>query len=128
MITAAPCTTSQKTESAADANVLTCAIPAQAGSYRVRFVMSVSAANAATLGWTVTWTDSNGNTQNSPNMSLFQAGTAAPALTYTTSTAGNYYGYADIDVNSAGVSPVVKLTFSGTSFTAKVSATVERII
>jgi hypothetical protein len=59
---------------------------------------------------------------------LLKSGTAAPALTFTSSAAGNYYGYADIDVNSAGTNIVVKLTFGGTSFTAKVSATVERII
>lgn len=123
-----PCNTSQKTETAADANLLTCAIPAQAGSYRVRFVLSLSAANAATLGWTATWTDSNGNAQTPTNLSLFQEGTGTPATTFVTSAAGNYYGYADVDVNNAGTSVVVKLTFSGTSFTGKASATVERII
>jgi hypothetical protein len=123
-----PCSTSQKTETAADASLLTCPILAQAGSYRIRFVMSVSAANAATLGWTATWIDSNGNAQIPTNLALTQSGVAAPALTFTTSVAGDYYGYADIDVNNAGTSPVVKLTFTGTSFTAKVSATVERII
>lgn len=122
------CSTSQKTESAADANVLTCVIPAIIGSYRLRFVMSVSAANAATLGWTATWTDSNGAAQTPANLALFQSGVAAPALTFTTSAAGNYYGDAQIDVSNAGTSPVIKLTFSGTSFTAKVSASVERLI
>ena len=82
--------------------------------------------SAATLGWTATWTDSNGNAQTPTNLSLVQSGTAAPALTFTTS-AGNYYGDAIIDVNNAGANIVMKLTFSGTSFTAKVSATVERL-
>jgi len=120
--------TSQKSGTGADTNVLTVTPPANAGSYRIRFVMSVSAASAATLGWTATWTDSNGNAQTPTNLALTQSGTAAPALTFTTSAAGNYYGYADIDVNNAGTNIVVKLTFSGTSFTAKVSATVERVI
>lgn len=120
--------TSQKTESAADTNVLTFTPPATVGSYRIRFVMSVSAANAATLGWTATWTDSNGNAQTPTNLALTQSGAAAPALTFTTSAAGNYYGYADIDTNNAATAIVVKLTFAGTSFTAKVSATIERVI
>jgi len=123
-----PCVTSEKSENAADTNVLTCRPAAAAGSYRIRFVMSVSSANAAMLGWTATWTDSNGNTQTPTNLALFQSGTAAPALTFTTSAAGNYYGYTDIDVSDAGTAIVIKLTFSGTSFTAMVSATVERII
>lgn len=122
------CSTSQKAESGADSNVITCTPLSAAGSYRIRFVMSVSAANTATLGWTATWTDSSGNAQTPTNLALFQSGTAAPALTFTTSAAGNYYGYADIDTNAAGANIVIKLTFSGTSFTAKVSATVERVI
>ena len=120
--------TSQKSETGADANVLTFTPPAVAGSYRVRFVMSVSAANTATLGWTITYTDSNGNAQTPTNLALFQVGTATPALTFTTSAAGNYHGEADIDINNAAVNIVVKLTFSGTSFTAKGSATIERIV
>lgn len=50
------------------------------------------------------------------------------SLTFTTSAAGNYYGYADVDVNGAGADIVVKLTFSGTSFAAKISASVEKLI
>lgn len=122
------CNTSQKAETAADANVLTCAPPAVAGSYRIRVALSLSAASAATVGWTATWTDSNGNAQAPANLSLLQSGTAAPALTFTTSAAGNYYGDAQIDINNAATSIVIKLTFAGTSFTGKVSATIERII
>jgi hypothetical protein len=123
-----PCATSQKTETGADSNVLTCVIPGTAGSYRIRFVLSLSAASSATLGWTATWTDSNGNAQTPTNLSLFQSGTAAPGLTFTTSSAGNYYGQADIDVNNSATSIVVKLTFSGSSFAGKASASIERII
>ncbi len=119
--------TSQKAESAADANVLTFTPPNALASYRLRFVMSVSAANAATLGWTATWKDSNGNAQAPANLALFQAGAAPSALTFTTSVAGDYYGQIDIDVNSA-TNIVIQLTFTGTSFAAKVSATIERII
>jgi hypothetical protein len=121
------CTASQVTETGA-ATVLTCTPPGIAGSYRLRVVISVSAANAATIGWTATWTDSKGNAQTPASLSLFQSGTAAPALTFTTSAAGDYYGDAQIDVDSSGANIVLKITFSGTSFTAKVSASVERII
>jgi hypothetical protein len=120
--------TSQKSETAADASVLSFTPPATAGSYRVRFVMSVSAANAATLGWTITYTDSNGNAQTPTNLALNQTGSAPAALTFTTSAAGNYYGAVDIDVNNSATPIVVKLTFSGTSFAAKVSSTIARII
>jgi hypothetical protein len=120
--------TSQKAESAADANVLTVTPAASAGSYRLRFVLSVSAANAATLGWTATWKDSNGTAQSPTNLSLLQEGTAAPALTFTTSVAGNYYAEALIDIDNSATNIVIKLTFAGTSFTAKASATLERII
>jgi hypothetical protein len=120
--------TSQKSESAADANVLTFTPPAVAGSYRVRFVLSVSAAVAATLGWTATWKDSNGNAQTPTNLALSQSGVAAPALTFTTSVAANYYGYIDIDVDNSATNVVVQLTFTGTSFTAKASATIERVV
>ncbi|HEV2400854.1 MAG TPA: hypothetical protein VGS27_28225 [Candidatus Sulfotelmatobacter sp.] len=120
--------TSQKSETGADSSVLTVTPNAVAGTYRIQFVMSVSAASAATLGWSASWTDSNGNAQAPTNLALFQSGTAAPALTFTTSTTGTYFGYADVDVNNASAPIVVKLTFSGTSFTAKVTATVERLI
>jgi hypothetical protein len=120
------CATSQKTETAADANVLTCTIPNVAGTYRIQFAMLVSAINTASVGWTLAWTDSGGNVQGPANMPLFQVGTAAPALTF--SSVADYYGSAVVDSNFPGTSIVVKFTFSGTSVTAKVSATVERII
>lgn len=119
--------TSQKSETAADASVLSFTPPAAAGTYRINFVLSLSAANAATLGWTATWTDSNGAAQAPTNLSLSQSGTAAPALTFTTSLAGNYYGTAIVDVNNSATAIVVKLTFSGTSFSGKASATIERL-
>jgi hypothetical protein len=120
--------TSQKTESAADASVLSVTPAAVAGSYRLRFVMAVSAQSAATLGWTATWKDSNSAAQAPTNLALFASGTAAPALTFVAVTNGNYYGEAQIDVDASATPIVIKLTFSGTSFTAKVSATVERLV
>lgn len=120
--------TSQKVESAADATVLSVTPAAAVGTYRVSIAISVSAATAATLGWTATWTDSNGNPQTPTNLAIFQSGIAAPALTLVLAAAGNLYGDAIIDVNNAATAIVVKLTFAGTSFTAKVSATVERLI
>lgn len=120
--------TSQKSESALDNNVLTFTPPALAGTYRVSFVLSVSAASSAVLGWTGTWTDSNGNAQTPTNFNLFQVGTASGALTFTTSAAGNYYGHVVIDVNSSATPVVIKFTLASGTITAKASATVERII
>jgi hypothetical protein len=120
------CIASKNIEDASDNNVLTCPI-AVAGKYRVRFVMSVSAASAATLGWTMTWRDNKGVAQTPANLAMTQSGMTTPALTFTTSTAGNFYGYADIDVNK-GTNVVIKFTFSGGSISAKALATIERII
>jgi hypothetical protein len=120
--------TSQKAETAADASVLSFTPPASAGSYRIRFVLSLSAANAATLGWTATWKDSNGTAQTPTNLALSQSGVAAPALTFTTSVAGNYFGELLIDTDASATAVVVKLTFSGTSFAGKATATIEKIV
>jgi hypothetical protein len=123
------CVTSQKSESAADSNVLTCATPAAAGSYRLRFVLSVSAASSATLGWTATWKDSNSASAAPANLPICSgsAGTCA-ANTGAISAAGQYSGDFQIDTDNGATSIVIKLTFSGTSFTGKASAIVERII
>jgi hypothetical protein len=120
-------TTAQRAEVGADANVLTVAPAAAVGTYRITVVISVSAATAATIGWTATWTDSNGNAQAPTNLALVQSGAGPSALTFTTSAAGNYYGSAIVDVNNAGTNIVVKTTFAGTSVAYKVTATIERI-
>jgi hypothetical protein len=120
--------TSQKAEAAADASVLTFTPPAIVGSYRLRFVLSISAAASAVVGWTATWTDSNGSARAPANLSLFLEGTAAPALTFTTSSVGNYYGDATIDINNSATAIVIKFTLASGTITAKASATIERLI
>lgn len=124
-----PCTTSQKSESAADANVLTCTPPSVAGTYSLILNISVSAANTATLGWTATWKDSNGTSQAPTNLPICisSAGTCAATTGATSSTitaSGDY----SIDIDNSATNIVVKLTFSGTSFTAKVTAVIQRLI
>src|SRR5215470_9708530 len=120
--------TNQRSESAADANVLTFTPPAAAGLYEIGVNVSVSAAASAVLGWTATWTDSNGNAQTPTNLALSQistggaSGAAAPALTFTTSAASNYSGNFQIDVGSGAVPIVIKFTLTGGTVTAKVSA------
>lgn len=118
----------QKAETGADTNVLTFTPAATSGLYEVFFGLSLSAANTATIGWTATYKDSNSNAQTPTNVSLFQLGTAAPALTFTTSAAGDYYGFLIIDVDNSSTNIVIKLTFSGTSFSGKVSAAISRLI
>lgn len=119
--------TSQKSESALDTNVLTFTPPAATGTYRLSVVLSLSAASAAVLGWTATWKDSNAAAQSPTNLSFSQDGTALPALTFTAAGAGNYYGSAIIDTDASATNIVIKLTFTGTSFTGKMSATIERL-
>lgn len=121
--------TSQKTESAADANVLTYTPPAAAGTYRLLLTGSISAASAATLGWTATWTDSNGNAAAPTNLPVCLASTGVcGATTGALSAVDRFSGSFPIDINNSATNIVIKLTFSGTSFTAKVSATVEELI
>ena len=120
--------TSQKSETAADTSVLSVTPPAVAGTYRLHFTLSVSAATSATLGWTATWKDANGTAQSPTNLSFLQVGTAAPALTFTTSAAGNYHGEAIVSVDNSATAIIIKLTFTGTSFAGKASATIERLI
>lgn len=120
--------TLQKAETAAaDANVLTFTPPATAAVYRVCFTAGVSAATAGVIGWTVSYTDSNGNAQSNIAQSLFQTGVAAPALTFTTSAAADYESCHVIDINNAAANIVVKWVGGGTT-TAKVSASIERVI
>lgn len=119
--------TSQKAETTtADANVLTYTPPAVAGTYRVEVAISVASATSGVISYTVSWTDSNGNAQSNIAGPLFQYGTAAPNTTFTTSAAGNYSGFMDIDVNNAAASIVVKWVGGGTT-SAKMSATVEQV-
>lgn len=119
--------TTQKNETTtADANVLTVTPAAAVGTYRVSIAVSVSAATAGVIAWTLSWTDSNGTAQANIAMPIFQFGTAAPNTTFTTSVAGNYFGDAVIDINNAAASIIVKWVGGGTT-TAKMSATIERL-
>ena len=119
--------TSQRAETGADSNVLTVTPASAAGVYRIAIVLSVSAASSATLGWTATWTDSNGHAQAPTNLALSTAGSATLNTTVTAAANNTYYGEWYIDVNNAGTNIVIKTTFSGTSIAYKASATVERI-
>lgn len=121
--------TFQRSETAADTNVLTFTPPATIGTYRLHLNISISAANAATLGWTATWKDANGTSQAPTNLpicisSAGTCGATTGALSSTVTASGDYY----VDTDATGTNIVIKLTFSGTSFTAKITATVERLI
>lgn len=117
----------RRTETGADSNVLTVTPPAASGTYRITIVMSVSAATAATLGWTATWTDANGTAQAPTNLALTTNGVAGTTLTVTAAAATTYYGEVIVDVNAGGVAIVVKTTFTGTSIAYVVSAIIERL-
>lgn len=118
----------QKAETgSADANVLTFTPPAAAGTYRACMSINVASATSGVIGWTLSWTDSNGSSQSAIPISLFQQGVAAPALTFTVSSEVNFYSCWQFDVNNAAASIVFKWVGGGTT-AAKVSATIERII
>lgn len=119
--------TSQKSETGADASLLSVTPASAAGVYRIAVVLSVSAASAATLGWTATWTDGNGHAQAPTNLALSTAGSATIATTVSAAANGTYYGEWYVDINNAGTAIVIKTTFSGTSIAYLASATVERI-
>jgi hypothetical protein len=119
--------TKQKSETGADASLLSVTPASAAGVYRISVVLSVSAANTATLGWTATWTDGNGHAQTPTNLTLQTAGSATDALTVSAAANGTYYGEWIVDVNNAGTAIVIKTTFSGTSIAYLASATIERV-
>jgi hypothetical protein len=119
--------TSQKAETgAADASLLAYTPPALAGTYRACYVASVSSATSGVIGFTLSWTDSNGNAQSAIAQSLFALGTAAPANTFTTSAANNYGSCQEFDVNNAAAAITIKWVGGGTT-AAKASATIERL-
>lgn len=118
---------SQKGETGADAALLSVTPASAAGLYRIAVVLSVSAASVATLGWTATWTDSNGHSQAPTNLYLSTAGSSTVALTVSAAANATYYGEWYVDVNNAGTAIVIKTTFSGTSIAYKATAICERI-
>jgi hypothetical protein len=119
--------TSQKAETGtADASVLTVTPPATIGTYKVCVAASVSSATSGVIGFTLSWTDSNGNAQSNVAVSLTQWGTAAPATTFTVSAAGNYSACEMFDINNAAAAVIVKWVGGGTT-AAKVSATISRL-
>lgn len=119
--------TAPKTETGADATLLSVTPAAAAGTYEACVTLDVSAANTATLGWTMTWKNSKGNANAPTNMSLFQMGVAAPALTFSAAANNSYYSCVPISVDNSGTAIVVKTTFSGTSIAYNAAATITRI-
>ena len=121
------CVTAPKTETGADAALLSCTPAAAAGTYEACVTLDVSAANTATLGWTMTWKNSKGNANAPTNMALSQMGVAAPALTFSAAANNSYYACVPISVDNSGTAIVVKTTFSGTSIAYNAAATISRI-
>lgn len=118
----------QKAETAApDLNVLTVTPVPVTGMYRVCMAASVSNATSGVIGFTLTWKDSNGNVRAAIAQSLFQEGTAAPALTYTVSAAGAYSACSVIETDNSATNIVLKWVGGGTT-AATVSATATKII
>jgi hypothetical protein len=114
--------TLQKAETGtADTNVLTYALPAAAGNFRLTVTASVTSATNGVIGFTGKF-----GAGGAQALSIFQAGTAAPALTFTTSAAGRYYGFFEFD-NSAGAQNFVVGWVGGGTSVDVVSAMVEQL-
>jgi hypothetical protein len=119
--------TRQKSETgSADSNVLTLSAQPIAQTYRVKVAASVASATSGVIGFTVAYHDAEGGTVSATAISLIQLGTAAPALTFTTSAASDYYGEAVLDVDGSGSNIVVAWVGGGTT-AAKVTATIEAV-
>ncbi len=119
---------SQKSETAsADTSVVSFTpTDSTVGTYRVTWAASVASATSGVISFTLSYKDSNGNTQTNVAQSMFQAGTAAPNTTFTTSAAGNYSGTTTIDIDNTNTAIVLKWVGGGTT-SAKVSAWIERL-
>jgi hypothetical protein len=119
--------TSQKAETgSADASVLSVTPVVLAGTYRANVAISVTSGTSCVVGWTATWHDPYGAAQTPAELTLFQNGTATPALTYTVSAAGDYHGDAIIDVDNSGTAIIIKWIGGGTC-AAKMTAVLEKI-
>jgi hypothetical protein len=119
--------TSQAAETTTAATILTVTPASAVGTYRVNCNASVTTATSGVVGFTLSWTDSEGNAQSNVALSSFTPGTAAPALTFTTSAAGNYScAPFTFDVNNAGAAITLKWVGGGT-ISAKVSGIIERL-
>src|SRR6185437_14168971 len=116
--------TLQKSETGADTNVLTYTPPSVAGRYRVTVSISVT---AATLGWTLAWTDSNSHAQTPANLPIFTQNSTTVGLTTSVSANVTYSGSWEFDIDNSGANIIVKTTFTGTYVAYKISAIIEQL-
>lgn len=118
----------QKAETGGDTSALTYTPPAAAGLYRIHMIAQCSAAVAATLGFTATWTDGNGTAQSPTNIESITTNGVGWGLTNTIAAGNtNEWSYI-IDIDNSATNIVLKTTFSGTSVAYKLSATIEQLI
>lgn len=111
---------------AAAGTLLSYTPPATKGTYKIRFTWNIKTVNTGTgLGWTITYHDANGTAVAPTNLALTQAGTAAPALTYSAN--GNYYSEIEIDIDNSATAIVVKLTGTGSITTSIATATITQV-
>ena len=118
--------TAVKAETAADTNVFTYTPPAVAGVYRASFALDVSAATAATLGFTLSFKDSNGNAISAQVYEFaFTGGSSGTTLVFA--GPGNTEASLVFNIDNSATNIVAGLTFTGTSFAGKVTATLEQL-
>jgi hypothetical protein len=90
-------------------------------------VISISEAVDASVGWTMSWTDSNGNKQTPTNLHLFQVGVAEPALTFTAVQGNVFDSYFTFDTDDSGSPITVQLTTSGEVLISKVTTRISSL-
>jgi hypothetical protein len=118
--------TSQKAETGtADGSLISLTPAATAATYEFCYDASVSSATSGVIGFTVSYKNSNSVSQVNQAVPLSQLGVASPALTFTTSAAGEYAGCYMFDVDNSATAIAGKWVGGGTT-AAKVSALIRR--
>lgn len=112
---------------AADASVLSFTPPLAKGMYEVMIVCNVSSATAGIIGFQISYKDSNGKTVTNQPISLTQGGTAAPALTFTTSAISQYFADVVIEVDNSQTAIIINWVGGGTTV-ALVSISLQRML
>jgi hypothetical protein len=119
-------TVSKAETGTADATLLDYPPPATAGVYRISVQADVKTATSGVISFSVTHDDSAGAEVAAAVMSIYQLGTAAPALSFTTSAVSHYYGSYICSIDNGGEHITVGWVGGGTQ-TTNVTATLEQL-
>jgi len=88
--------------------------PGTAGNYLVNVSATVTSATSGVVEFELSYHDAAGATVTTVPISLFQLGTASPALSFTTSAASRYGGSMLIDIDNSASAITIKWVGGGT--------------